>query len=691
MQGYEDLQNLQQVPLQWADDEDAEVIKKGGPVSSIEFPVSLDDCTKRSSLQASALERKKGYHSMPHSKQSSVTDARHRQTRNSVSITRPKLQNAFAQSNQPAHGDGEFTAPVSHNVWDESPVSLDQMSIRQRSMKSLQGFASAWVPGSIRSPYESDNEETLSLQKAEREKTEKQRPMRLDKRRLEKAVSLAMEAAQVSEQDERAWKEKRRRLASRQSGSTHKQKRLDALNSGRNTRFPWKLHQSSNKFEASGGGGAIQGALVSLRRHKYGEEESEDDDEDSSQGTKKAGLCQDEDDDDDSDRSDGTDDEDTPNDYSADLYVSSLGYLLAALNSRDYGSLGEKHRREMKEKLGEAMQCLETREDRDILSSDREEVIQLRVEKELLLLDRLHRRGQLPHSSRAHRAAQASSSAEQSRKQSVAGYLANSAIDLGLSLGAGALATATRGVASLLPVLTVEGADPKRDKVVNLTTFEADGAILRATEKEPGHRNGATVNVDEERDARSIITRSQWELTRTLAQSVASTMYSNFAAVAEQRRLNTIDAHSARQIALYSGNNDATCTTLNGSQDESDQLLIMAASLARSVKRSPLPSQVRALTSQVICLVGALNERYSLSKRSTDLALRKTGQALYFVRKNDLHVKALRTAWALVEASVAALEAYRDEEEWREAEKSSDATTNIEAPPAEVGQRGAQL
>lgn len=621
MQGYD---TLPQEPMQWADDE--------SPVSTITFPASNE--AKQVAQAKSPRKDGNRFNSLPtrHKAQLSAQLQNPQRSRYSTIVSRPKEK-------------GKSTSE-----WDSSAGSspegisapLPAMSLKERGIKSLQGIASSWVPAAVRSPYDSESDLAVAKLPATKEQEiEERRPIRLDQRRLQKAVSLAVEAAQASAQDEKAWKLKKKKLA------RQRQRMLEQ--GGSNTGAKRKSRLAALAWKGSDSDADPSKGTMTLQR-RVSETNSSDDDN-TSRVTKRPGSRGESETDDEED----LDDEGLlDDDFSVDLYISSLGYLLAALGPRDAENVGDKQREELKRKLEEALKNLET-EDAEIETSlDREEVIQWRVERELLLLEQAYnqRRDASPGVSRAHQAAQASS--QRSERQTLTGYLTSSAIDLGLSVGAGALAAAARGVSNLLPLLAPEEKE----------AAAAKGVSTEETEVKP---NEVTIYAADNKElprstdnSRALLTQSQWNLTRTLAQSVASTMYSNLAAVAEQRKQAPV---VSQEVALY--DSETSLTTVQTQEDASDQLIIIAATLARNVKRSPLPSQIRALTKQVISLVAVLDERYSLSKRSADVALRKTGQALYYVRKNDLHVKALRAVWAIVEASVAAVEAYRDEEEWK--------------------------
>jgi hypothetical protein len=165
----------------------------------------------------------------------------------------------------------------------------------------------------------------------------------------------------------------------------------------------------------------------------------------------------------------------------------------------------------------------------------------------------------------------------------------------------------------------------------------------------------------------------QWELAVAFASTAASALASSLGAVA---RSDGTDAYSEsspnssevvlgpltleqqQHLARY-GHPDGA-----GGETAEDRLILLSASLARALKRSPLPTQLNQLLRQMVSILAAIDAKYRVSEKGTQLALRETSRALRFVRRHDLHVKAVRVAWAAAEAAVAALEAYRDEPAW---------------------------
>lgn len=149
----------------------------------------------------------------------------------------------------------------------------------------------------------------------------------------------------------------------------------------------------------------------------------------------------------------------------------------------------------------------------------------------------------------------------------------------------------------------------------------------------------------------------QWDLAMALASSTASTLYSSLSAAAEEAREQDQQLQATTVGGSAVGNGELCDLT------PEDRLVALSASFARSLKRSPLPSQLSHLSSQLLSLLHSLDERYSLRKRATDEALRRTRQGLGYVRKRGWHVSVVRGAWAVMEMGVAGVEAWREEEE----------------------------
>lgn len=517
------------------------------------------------------------------------------------------------------------------------------MSFRQRSMQSLRGIAAAWVPSvASQSPRATAAELEPGLD-ADRVSLRK-RHARLDRRRIDKAVSLAVEAAQASEEDEAAWRRKKE-SARQQSLSTStpanglelrlegdesapvRQARSRAGLSSRFASLPWR----------GGSPQVAERALVPFREVKSA---AATPDSMSSAGEEKPGESRSGS----SDEDDNDKDDDDDDGFSMDLYISSLSYLLSALSPKEANAVSPKHRQELKRKLEEALAVLDEGDGSKTAAAEKpEDWLRQEPERDLALarlqLDdqqqqQRQRHGQAQTQSeqmqflgvetwdeRAHAAAQATRSKPRSRTTTIAGYIGSSALELGLSIGAGALATAAKSVESFVPAVAAgKASEPMSEEVARPSPRQAPPP--------------------------SLLTNKQWEITMTLAGSAASSLYASLSAVAEQKKEPSMG------------------TDIVDPNTPEDRLMILSASLARSIKRSPLPSQAAALAGQLGSLVAALDERYSLRKRTADVALRRTGEALGFVRKHDLHVKALRVTWAMAEAGIAAMEAYRDEDPW---------------------------
>ena len=89
----------------------------------------------------------------------------------------------------------------------------------------------------------------------------------------------------------------------------------------------------------------------------------------------------------------------------------------------------------------------------------------------------------------------------------------------------------------------------------------------------------------------------QWDLAMALASSTASTLYSSLSAAAEEARVVEEQQHHHE---LIDGQEAPLLMT-------EDRLVALSASFARSLKRSPLPSQLSSLSSQLLSLLHSLD------------------------------------------------------------------------------------
>lgn len=526
---------------------------------------------------------------------------------------------------------------------DEQSVQR-QAGFRARSINSIRGLAAAFVPArfapasqssssassnddasslDLSSPYRRDDLALVPAPGADSKRVvrhgegEFKRPVKLDRRRLDKAVSLAVEAAQAAEEDERIWEQKRTRA-------------------------------------------------------------SEED----------------------IDKGDSDDDDDLG--FSLDLYISSLGYLISAISDKEAPGLSTKQRQDIKQRLEEGMSKLGFDARAELAAAEHMKQ-QLELERQKLQLERDHAPAAtanvvhhhyhtaVPASSsmfgdanfsRAHAAARASSKGS----SSLAGKLSSSVLDIGLHIGAGALSALSANLSAIAPKgmrKTSGASSASGDKMQDprITDLDSDEELRSPGERVDPPSPAMTPSQPDSGAAtpRTAWSRAisqnnkQWELAVAFASTAASALASSLGAVA---RSDGTDAYSEsspnssevvlgpltleqqQHLARY-GHPDGA-----GGETAEDRLILLSASLARALKRSPLPTQLYQLLRQMVSILAAIDAKYRVSEKGTQLALRETSRALRFVRRHDLHVKAVRVAWAAAEAAVAALEAYRDEPAW---------------------------
>ncbi|GAK64320.1 uncharacterized protein PAN0_005c2532 [Moesziomyces antarcticus] len=527
---------------------------------------------------------------------------------------------------------------------DEQSVQR-QAGFRARSINSIRGLAAAFVPArfapasqssssassnddasslDLSSPYRRDELALVPAPGADSKRLVRhgegqvKRPVKLDRRRLDKAVSLAVEAAQAAEEDERIWEQKRTRA-------------------------------------------------------------SEDDDDDKRD----------------------SDDDDDDLGFSLDLYISSLGYLISAISDKEAPGLSTKQRQDIKQRLEEGMSKLGF-DARAELAAAEQMKQQLELERQKLQLERDHAPAPtanvvhhhyhtaVPASSsmfgdanfsRAHAAARASSKGS----SSLAGKLSSSVLDIGLHIGAGALSALSANLSAIAPKgmrKTSGASSASGDKMQDprITDLDSDEEL-----RSPGQRVDppSPAMTPSQPDSGAATPRTawsraisqnnkQWELAVAFASTAASALASSLGAVARSDGtdypesspgssevvLGPLTLEQQQHLARYGHPEGA------GGESAEDRLILLSASLARALKRSPLPTQLYQLLRQMVSILAAIDAKYRVSEKGTQLALRETSRALRFVRRHDLHVKAVRVAWAAAEAAVAALEAYRDEPAW---------------------------
>lgn len=721
----EELESLQQAPVEWADEEtDRFTARKHGSrqeidetsfrrISSIAFPstrftsrqgdaarpvhhrretfavAGTDPDEERQThtyQQASTSPRRQAQTSMPRTGEPSRFNSlptRAYPERRATILSDHKLRghhNKSVRSEIALHRANSFSeclddgaAPNSGSS-SEATTSHDSerkvtdsvsVSLPRRSIRSLRNIASVWTSYATGTPADTDAEQQVTVSchrhstrfaptsygepRLNGQEGQNIRPPRLDKRRLDKAVSLAVEAAQAAREDEKMWK--RRQLRHQQIVGSNPSTHRSASRRGGLATLPWSRASSTKANDALGG--PSKSTQVSSAESATPPEAV-----DSLDAT-------------DSEESDGREVSDG---FSMDLYISSLGYLLSALRPEDAIALSQEQREQLVSRLHQALEQLgENVGSSTETMTQNEEFFYRQVKQNLALLDSKSpsqnstvEQWNRPSMQYSHfndswdpslAATIARTDEKRGRPQStVAGTVAFTAFDFGLSVGASLVTAASRSIERLLPSLEAGEVSVASSDVIRQHEDNPQQTSVDPMQTSRHERDGAR------KDA--LLTGAQWDLTRTLAGSIASTLYNQLALVASPR-----DCRGEHAVATRDRNSNALVAAnvlAKGEGDPAERLILMSTTLARSIKRSPLPSQVHTLASQMVALAGAIDRRYSLRKRSADVALRKTGEALSYVRRNDLHVKAVRVAWSIVEASVAAAEAYRDEEGWQD-------------------------
>lgn len=446
-----------------------------------------------------------------------------------------------------------------------------------------------------------------------------ERPVKLDRRRLDKAVSLAVEAAQAAEEDERIWEEKQRTKGDSDS-------------------------------------------------------EAEDD----------VG-------------------------FSLDLYISSLGYLISAISDKDATALNGKQKEDIRRRLEEGMSKLgfdakaEFEQAQELKRQLEIERGKLELQKELgspanVIHHHYHTAvpgggwmGEGGNFSRAHAAAKASSRGS----SSLAGKIGSGVLDVGLHIGAGALSALSANLGAIAPTRGGGRAEEKgKVEDVRITDMDNGEDLQNVSEADVSPR--ASQPSSGTATPRTAWTRAinqnnkQWELAVAFASTAASALASSLGAVARSDPSSATASPMTKEEQMYLARYEPGATSSSvpvSGETAEDRLILLSASLARSLKRSPLPTQLYQLLRQLVSILAAIDAKYSLTEKGTQLAVRETSRAMRFVRKHDLHVKAVRVAWAAAEAAVAALEAYRDERGWIEVQQQQQG--RLQGGAADAGMYGA--
>lgn len=393
---------------------------------------------------------------------------------------------------------------------------------------------------------------------------------------------------------------------------------------------------------------------------------------------------------------DGEEGDDSPDsNFSLELYISSLGYLLSALPSRDASHMDEMHRIEMRARLEEGLCRIGVDP-----SAELERAVALRVEREREreeapfpkeIHHHHHYHGQtgnggacgplasLAHlcgSSAARRQRAVTTSRIRPRTQSVPALISSAALDLGLTLGAGALSTATKSLGCLASHISSieQGKNETDSQGTELSDVPADVPPPAPSQQAAfASRAGAALGLG--------LSGKQWEMAVAVAGKAASVLASSLWAIAlpshsrskvdnddedddiDDAGKNLLPAHVCDLAALSSSSVPAGSSETYTPTAE-DRLILLAATLARSLKRSPLPSQARAMLLQLVQVMQAFDRRFELRRKAVDVALEKTAKTLKWARRHQLHTRVVKFAWVAGEAALAAIEAYRDEKGW---------------------------
>lgn len=595
-----------------------------------------------------------------------------------------------------------------------------KVSLTSRSYTTLRSMASAWVPGGSRlgSPQDTPKEgrspvlsssravvplpNDLDKQLSVPGETRRQRPVRLDRRRLDKAVGLAVEAAQAAEEDERTWKEKQRRRRAKAHARAQReaQERSDANShagdggsilsrirtiseysglsvEGRKGRFnslPW-MRQGKQR-------GALPTGSATTSADPSASEGSALEDEPQSE--------------------EGDDEEDgaSEDNFSLSLYLSSLSYLLSALPTKETSHLPAKEREELRERLCQVLKDIGVGDEDAALNaaggrkpSNEDEVAQLteaqRDERlRELLEDELRKAearirgsavsGDTPNSKRRAQSAEGEKLADIGNKSSstFAGSIATATLELSFAVAAAGVGLLGSGLAHFNPTATPARqvqSDEEPDmhaKIVGEVPIDEKALLPRPKSAPPVDFDANESAARRRRQAPKRSRGLQWDLAMALASSTASSLYSTLSDAVEDAAAQdqassvtepskTLQARGEGSIASRLASN----VPPGESEMPEDRLVAMSAAFARSLRRSPLPSQVSTVSSQLLSLLHALDERYELRRRAADEALRRTRQGLTYVRRRGWHIAVARGSLALVESLLAGVEAWRDEGE----------------------------
>lgn len=555
-------------------------------------------------------------------------------------------------------------------------------------------------------------------------RSHRKRPVRLDRRRLDKAVTLAVEAAQIAEEDELARQQRERRRQVRADAEAAFRalpaaQADDAPKDGILSRIRTISDISSltdgytrprlSSLKSWSGRAASRRHQEELPMHQ-GEASTRDVAFGSSEESEVSNANSDE------------SEEDADN-FSLSLYLSAVSYLLSALPAHETPHLPSKERQELKSKLESMLQDLgyndASTSDGLLLSSvdgnaaistaeaQREERLREMLETELRRAEARMLGGATSSSASTTRPSPSkprsrtlSAARENPRSTRTGGNLAAtiaySTLELTFAVAAAGVGVLGSGLAMLAPAAAQADTDAA-NKVVpaiepssspnekTLLGASASSQAPRSGTGRPPSSSGALGSKLDDPSAHDSSARTlQWNLAMALASTTASTLYGCLSAAAaetasEERRLSRMRDRSGKEAsqagattALVPSEKSLAAQGQLGSsalgeegmvetEMTEDRLILLTASFARALRRSPLPSQVSSLTTQLKSLLQAIDEKYAVRRRAADEALRRTRQGLGYVRKKGWHVTIVRGLWAMMEMGVAGIEAWREE------------------------------
>lgn len=395
-------------------------------------------------------------------------------------------------------------------------------------------------------------------------------------------------------------------------------------------------------------------------------------------------------------------DDDEADSFTLDLYLSSLTHLLSALPASHAKALPAKQKAALVAALRDALSALEPEPAPQQQQQNMEALVPLNslgaaagaaewVTLQNQAPERVHHLhahthhvfhhgvpsfgGQMlgPATGQAHLAELSSSGAfgmigegetttrkERSRRRKAAAMLALPALELGLSLTAAALSVSARAAARLVAPLE---AQPLVSPALSTPGSPTSGSAQQVHCTNCGHTQHVgdltTLEAAVQRAAQTPRETSQWDAPLALAKAAGSALYVQLGAAAQRASASPSSSPRAQTTALAPSSAAAEAEV-----EPEAEVPYTLVQLARAVKRSPLPSALAQVSSTLTHTASLIDARYDVRSRCADAALRNTSRALRYVRRNELHTRAVAAAWEAAEAGVAAVQAYREQEAW---------------------------